>query len=122
MLIPAFLDWSKKVSSQTIIVSRVAPWTDVLRFGQLTASADRCATLVGFLEELDLAGRRGDRRRGRPLTGRAGAGFPVPNTAGRKVISRTGSGALAAPLLHASADHRKIVSGAGSGHVSSFFF
>ena len=64
MLIPAFLDWSKKVSSQTIIVSRVAPWTDVLRFGQLTASADRCATLVGFLEELDLAGRRGDRRVG----------------------------------------------------------
>src|ERR1700722_3327197 len=40
---------------------------------------------------------------------------------GRKVVSRTGSGALAAQLLHACADHRKIVSGAGSGHVSSFF-
>jgi hypothetical protein len=28
------------------------------------------------------------------------------------------SGALAAQLIHASADHRKIVSGSGSGHVS----
>jgi hypothetical protein len=40
---------------------------------------------------------------------------------GRKVVSGTGSGALAAQLLHASADHRKIVSGAGAGHVSSIF-
>jgi methylase of polypeptide subunit release factors len=39
----------------------------------------------------------------------------------RKVVSGTGSGALAAQLLHACADHRKIVSGAGLGHVSSLF-
>jgi methylase of polypeptide subunit release factors len=39
----------------------------------------------------------------------------------RKVVGGTGSGALAAQLLHACPDHRKIVSGAGSGHVSSVF-
>jgi methylase of polypeptide subunit release factors len=39
----------------------------------------------------------------------------------RKVVGGTGSGALAAQLLHACPDHRKIVSGAGSGHVSSIF-
>jgi hypothetical protein len=40
----------------------------------------------------------------------------------RKVVSGAGSGALAAQLLHACPDHRKIVSGAWSGHVSSIFF
>src|SRR5438132_322609 len=39
----------------------------------------------------------------------------------RKVVRGTGSGALATQFLHACADHRKIVSGAGSGHVSSVF-
>src|SRR5271167_2747276 len=37
----------------------------------------------------------------------------------RKVVSSAGSGALAAQLLHACPDHGKIVGGTGSGHVSS---
>src|SRR5947209_17533641 len=53
----------------------------------------------------------------RPMLGRARGPTPPRALGGRKVVSRTGSGALAAQLLHACADHRKIVSGAGSGHV-----
>jgi hypothetical protein len=33
-----------------------------------------------------------------------------------------GAGALAAQLLHAPSDRRKVVSGAGAGHVSSIFW
>jgi hypothetical protein len=39
----------------------------------------------------------------------------------RKVVSGAGPTALAAQLLHACPDHRKVVSGVRSGHVSSVF-
>jgi len=39
----------------------------------------------------------------------------------RKIVSGSRSGAFAAQFLHTCADHRKIVSGAVLGHASSVF-
>jgi hypothetical protein len=49
---------------------------------------------------------------------------PSPGVSAWAIAARTRTqylGALAAQFLHACADHRKVVSGAGSGHVSSVY-